>query len=90
MGIAQTCDKNTDIEMEDIADDVRLLSYITVPFELPKGTAFNFFINGKSLNVYVYCDYQGDRKIMFGTNVEEKYRKIIKDYIKSGFFEIPR
>lgn len=90
MGIAQTCDKNTDIEMEDIADDVRLLSYITVPFELPKGTAFNFFINGKSLNVYVYCDCQGDRKIMFGTNVEEKYRKIIKDYIKSGFFEIPR
>lgn len=90
MGIAQTCDKNTDIEMEDIADDVRLLSYITVPFELPKGTAFNFFINGKSLNVYVYCDSQGDRKIMFGTNVEEKYRKIVKDYIKSGFFEIPR
>lgn len=90
MGATQTCAKNKDIEMEDITDDVRLLSYITVPFELPRGTAFNFFIDGKSLNVYVYCDYQGNRKIMFGTNVEDRYRKIIKDYINSGFFEIPR
>ena len=90
MGATETCAKNNDIEMEELDVDVRLLSYITVPFELPRGTAFNFFINGKSLNVYVYYDYQGNRKIMFGANVEEKYQKVIKEYINSGFFETPR
>ena len=72
--------------MEDIGNNFKLLSSITVPFNLPKGICYNFYIDGKSCYAFV-SEENNKKKIMFSESVGEESREVIKKFLQKRFME---
>ena len=84
MGNSQSYNNLENIEMEEITDDIKLLSSIHIPFNLPSGIGYNFYIDGKVCYAFVY-EEDNQRKIMYSRAIDEQYRNVIKSFIKDRF-----